>query len=100
MKQLTGFEPQHNDFAPFVKPDQLAILDPNYEPTPGDDVYIELDNGDVDVGELIEATETTVRYTSYNGMVDQEKPVNEVKTFYLISGVKRQRTTKERPLRD
>lgn len=97
-ERLIGLEPQSDNYRPFLKKGDLAVIDRSLEPEPGDDVYLELKSGEVFIGALIEAGKRAVRFTSYQAMDDRETPTDEIENCIPIVDV--QRPPKDRKRRD
>lgn len=92
-ERLIGFEPQSNDYTPFLKKGDVAVIDRAFAPEPGDDVYLKLKGGDVFIGEIRESNERAIQFVSYSTMEDWEQPQDEIEHCDPIVDI-------HRPLKD
>ena len=95
-KQLHGYEINSDDYAPFLRQGDVAIVDNSLQPEVGDDVVLELSSGNAVVGELEHHDANRVTILLHDTQDPLTLNLSEVNVYSVIVSVRKRKKNRMR----
>lgn len=95
-KQLHGYDINSDDYAPFLREGDIAIVDGSLQPEPGDDVVLKFNDGHATVGEMIECDAQRVSIKTHDAGAKLTVELAELLRYDAIVSVKKQKKNRTR----
>lgn len=89
IEHLLGFEADSNDYAPFLKQEDVIVVDRTLQPEVGDDVVVCYASGAKIVGELIDQSAKEITVENYNGGEQVTQPMSDIVSYDTVVSIKK-----------
>ena len=89
IEHLLGYEADSNDFSPFLKHGDVAVVDKMLQPEVGDDVIVCYASGAKVVGELIHQSAKEITVESYKDGEEITQPLTNIMRYDTVINVKK-----------